>query len=79
MIPDPFSVHGLTRAELLEDWPECFPPPKSVTLWRWLDQAFDRGLVRRDGAGTRTDPHRYFLPEALARDPAMSPLGSPDK
>jgi hypothetical protein len=32
-----------------------------------------------DGAGTRTDPHRYFLPEAMARDLAMSPLGSPQK
>jgi hypothetical protein len=46
-------------------------------LWRWLDQAVDRGLVRR--AGTRTDPHRYFLPEAMARDLAMSPLGSTDQ
>jgi AAA domain len=60
---------NLTRAELLEEWPESFPRPKSVTLWRWLDQAFERGLVRRDGAGTRTEPHRYFLPEAMAREP----------
>jgi hypothetical protein len=55
----------LTRAEILEQWPESFPCPKSLTVWRWLDHARDRGLVRRAGAGNRTEPFRYFLPERI--------------
>lgn len=52
----------LTRPEILEQWPDSFPCPKSLTLWRWLDHARDRGLVRRAGAGNRNEPFRYFLP-----------------
>lgn len=59
--------HPLTRAEIIEQWPTSFPCPKSLTLWRRLDAARDRGWVRREGAGTRSDPHRYFLPEVDGR------------
>jgi hypothetical protein len=50
-----------TAKEILADWPEAAPRPSETTLWRWLDRAVAQGLVRRDGEGRRSDPHRYWL------------------
>lgn len=56
----------LTRQEILEQWPSTFPAPKPTTLWRWLDQAHQRGLIQCTGSGRRNDPHRYFLADKVA-------------
>jgi AAA domain len=50
----------LTRKEMLEQWPADYPRPKFNTLWTWLDQAFQRGLILRAGAGRRKDPLPLF-------------------
>lgn len=55
------APHPLTRQELLAAWPA--PPPEPSTLWRWLNRAFRLDLLRRTGAGTKTDPHHYTLPD----------------
>jgi hypothetical protein len=36
-------------------------------LWKWLDRLVKEGRVLRDGAGTRKDPHRYWLPGMEAK------------
>jgi len=59
------AAHELTRTEILKSWPESYPRPSSLTLWRWLEQARERALVARIGAGSCIDPFRYFLPERL--------------
>jgi hypothetical protein len=51
-----------TRAEVLAAWPPDVPAPSEATLWRWLDQAVARGLLRCEGAGHKTAPFRYWLP-----------------
>lgn len=65
----------LTRAEILEQWPDSFPCPKPLTAWRWLDEARDRGLVRRTGSGSRWEPFRYFLPQ-LSAPGAVDPVAN---
>ena len=48
------------------------PRPSAATLWRWLDQAVESGLVSRDGEGLRKRPFRYWLTgqeERWAADP----------
>jgi hypothetical protein len=55
--------YKLTRRQLLDEWPADFPRPNLGSLWRWLDQAFARGLVARAGTGHRHNPFRYWLPE----------------
>ncbi|HKI36576.1 MAG TPA: AAA family ATPase, partial [Gemmataceae bacterium] len=51
-----------TRAEVLAAWPVDAVAPNEGTLWRWLDQAVARGLLRCEGAGRKTAPFRYWLP-----------------
>jgi len=55
----------MTRVQIHENWPSDFMTPKVSTLWRYLDQAFDRGLIRRTGTGRKSDPYRYFLAEKM--------------
>jgi hypothetical protein len=57
----------LTRPDILDEWPDDFPKPASVTLWRWLQLAEAAGLVQVEGRGRRTDPFRYWLAAAEAR------------
>ncbi len=57
----------LTRAEIPTAWPADFSCPKPTTLRKWLDEAFDRGLIQREGSGRRSEPFRYFLPEKMAK------------
>ena len=46
-------------------------------MWRWLEQAVRRGLVRQEGSGKRTDPFRYWLP---GREEMMRPdVGASDE
>lgn len=56
----------MTRQEILAQWPSTFPAPKPTTLWGWLDQAHQRGLIQCTGSGRRNDPHRFFLADKMA-------------
>jgi hypothetical protein len=51
----------LTRLQILDSWPADFPRPSLVTLWRWLDTACERALIRCEGTGRSADPFRYWL------------------
>jgi hypothetical protein len=51
-----------THLELLEDWPADQPRPSGVTLYDWLNRAFEKKLVKRFGNGRIKDPFRYRLP-----------------
>ena len=57
----------LTRSHILDEWSSDFPKPHPGTLARWLDRAVERGLVKRDGAGRKSDPFYYWLPEREGR------------
>jgi hypothetical protein len=59
----------LTRRALLARWPQGERRPDPATLWRWLDHAVAQGLLLRDGAGRKTEPFRFWLPE---KDEAFS-------
>ena len=66
------ALRRLTRAEVLEAWPREGPRPCAATLWRWLDQGVEAGLVCRDGDGRKNHPYRYWLAgqeERWAADP----------
>jgi len=53
--------HKLTRQEILAAWPADFPRPPSITLWRWLKRALERGLLSGEGTGSKSNPFRYWL------------------
>ena len=55
----------LTRQQILAQWPTAYPCPNAVTLWQRLTDAHERGLIRRDGTGHRSDAFRYYLPEKM--------------
>ena len=50
-----------THRDLLMDWPSDQDKPAASVLYEWLNRAFAEKRVRREGAGTRTDPWRYRL------------------
>ncbi len=52
-----------TRSHILEEWSSDHAKPHPGTLARWLDRAVERGLVKRQGAGHKSDPYYYWLPE----------------
>ncbi len=52
----------LTRAEVAARWPGAEGAPSDAELWRQLDEALARGLLRREGAGHKGSPYRYWLP-----------------
>jgi hypothetical protein len=56
----------LTRGDILRRWPPSQAAPAGITLWRWLDRAVGQGLLRRDGAGQKKSPFRYWLPSREA-------------
>jgi hypothetical protein len=56
------AVNKLTRNEILAKWPDDFDKPDKSTLWRWLELAVRRGLVRQEGSGKKADPFRYWMP-----------------
>lgn len=51
---------GIPHKEIAGYWPEEEKPNRAA-LYAWLNLAFDRKLVRRDGCGTKNDPWRYRL------------------
>jgi hypothetical protein len=73
---DPFQAHWdtlravlatasqkLTCDAILAAWPDGHDRPGEIALRRWLERAFERGLLLREGAGKRSDPWRYGLHE----------------
>jgi len=63
----------LTRRDVLEEWPDDSPKPSDVSLGRWLKHAFEHGQVKRDGAGTKSKPYRYWIKarERVLNDPLL--------
>ena len=53
----------LTRRQLLACWPEDLPLPHPTMLWKALDPALKRGQLFQEGAGRKSDPFRYYLPD----------------
>jgi hypothetical protein len=53
-----------THRELLEDWPADEARPTASELYKWLNRAAGEKLVKRTGAGTKSDPYRFRLPRA---------------
>jgi hypothetical protein len=53
----------LTRLDILDEWPPDHEKPGRVTLVAWLNRALERSLLAREGAGKKSDPYRYWLPE----------------
>jgi AAA domain len=61
----------LTQTEIRRRWPAA-PVPDPRTILRWLTRAQTDGTVRRDGAGVKKSPYRYWLPameEKWRQDP----------
>ncbi|MCI0642375.1 MAG: AAA family ATPase [Gemmataceae bacterium] len=56
-----------TRLDILDEWPEDFDKPDAGTLYRMLCRAVEDNLVLKEGAGRKSDPFRYWLPESVAR------------
>lgn len=56
----------LTREDILAEWPIQHRKPKAATLWRWLSRGVELGQLTCEGAGHRSDPLRYWLPEREA-------------
>jgi hypothetical protein len=52
----------MTRQQILEEWPKEALRPAKTALRTWLDRAGKDGLVLKEGAGIKKDPHRYWLP-----------------
>lgn len=57
------ALRKLTREQVLEQWPADHNKPGFSTLRLWLNEAAGRGLLCRDGSGTRLEPYRYWLAE----------------
>ncbi len=53
----------LTREDILAEWPADHAKPNAVTLWRWLSRGVELGQIACEGAGHRTEPLRYCLPQ----------------
>lgn len=56
------AIGKLTRKQVELHWPDDYPRPNDITLWRWLDLACERQLLSRGGAGRKKDPFMYWLP-----------------
>jgi hypothetical protein len=57
----------MTRQQILEEWPKEALRPGITALRTWLDRAAKDGLVLKEGAGIKKDPHRYWLPGIEAK------------
>src|SRR5262249_46990598 len=61
-----------TRTEIVESWPADSPKPHPFSLARLLERSVERGELKRDGGGVKSDPYRYWLPsleERWKKDP----------
>jgi hypothetical protein len=54
----PAAAPGMTREELVKEWPEDFVPTKK-TLLAVLDHGIEVGFWQRTGEGVKGNPHRY--------------------
>ena len=61
------ATDKMTRAEILDEWPEDHPRPDMMSLKRWLKEALAANLLLVEGAGKKSTPYRYWLAEAEAR------------
>ena len=61
------SCFKQTRAHILDEWSSDHARPHPGTLARWLDRAVQRGLVKRQGAGRKSDPYYFWLTEMEER------------
>jgi hypothetical protein len=52
--------------------------PGTATPWRWLSQAVSRGLLLREGTGTKASPYHYRLPDQEGARPG-DPPPEPDR
>lgn len=50
-----------SREEIVDNWPPDWAPPHPVSLGRLLERCVERGELKRDGKGVKTDPYRYWL------------------
>jgi hypothetical protein len=57
-------IEARTIAELRADWPSEETCPLRNTLHNWAQTAVERGLLRREGYGTRNSPYCYRMPNA---------------
>jgi hypothetical protein len=57
----------MTLQQILQEWPNEVLRPAKNTLWTWLDRGGKDGLVLKEGAGTKKEPHRYWLPGIEAK------------
>ena len=55
----------LNRKAIHRSW-RVAPKPDMRSLYNWLERAFALGLVKRDRAGRRRRPFRYWLAEREA-------------
>ena len=54
-------TEGISSREVAEYWPDEGARPNKNAIYAWMNIAFDRKLVRREGQGTRMKPWRYRL------------------
>jgi hypothetical protein len=86
-LPDPFpeswpilrtvfedAPQKLTCQDVREEWPPDHTLPSGVTLRAWLKRAVDAGLIAIEGAGRKSDPWRYWLPEREAAWREINPF-----
>lgn len=52
---------AVTHKEIWASWPSEPERPSETVLYEWLNHAFAKKLVRREGQGTRSKPWRYRL------------------
>ncbi len=52
---------AITHKEIAECWPAEADKPGRSSLYGWLETAYERKLVRREGQGTSKDPWGYRL------------------
>jgi hypothetical protein len=60
------ATQKLTRQDVHAEWPAGLDRPDAITVWRRLDRAREQGWVQCEGAGSKSDPFRYWLPEREA-------------
>src|SRR5438034_8650697 len=60
----------LSRRDVLDELPDDSPKPTEKTVGRWLAHAVEHGQIKRDSAGTRSKPFRYWIEarEAILHD-----------
>jgi hypothetical protein len=55
---------AVTTKEIRQFWPEDAERPSESTLYNWLNRAFAKKMVRREGRGNAKNPWKYRLENA---------------